>query len=95
MMTKFEIEQTNAEIRAKRNANIAVLRKRETEAMDILAVIPNGASLELSQERAVVRAELRHIREMIEDEQRALVSLSGESAPGIDDLVEKLVNLHG
>lgn len=94
-MTKFETEQANAEIRAKRNANIAVLRERETEAMDILAVIPNGASLELSQERAAVRAELRHIREMIEDERRALNSLSGESAPGIDDLAEKLVNLHG
>lgn len=90
MATKFDIEQENKNIRAMREANIKKLTEDLQEAQDVYAVIPIGNELESTRERATVRNRIKHIRELIEDEQRALESISDASDAQVASVVEHL-----
>lgn len=92
MKTKFDIQQENAEIRAKRQANIKALNEELREAKDIYAVLPNSSDLGTMQERRVVHSKIKHLNELIADEQRAIDSLLEADNAAVVKAVEMLVD---
>lgn len=90
MVTRFDIEQENKKIRAMREANIKKLAEDLQEAQDVYAVMPVGNDWESGQERATVRNHIKHIRELIEDEQKALERISDASDAQVASVVERL-----
>ena len=90
MVTKFDIEQENKKIRAMREENIKQLSEALQEAQDVYAVMPIGNDLESTRERATVRNQIKHIRELLNDEQRAIESISEASEAQVGAVVERL-----
>lgn len=90
MRTKFDIQQENTEIKAKRQANIEALHKELQEAKDIFAVLPNSADLVSMEERKVVHNKIKHLNELILDEQRAIDCLTEAENITVSRVVEML-----
>lgn len=79
-MTKYDREQANKATRAIREANIAELAEQRKELRDLLAVIPRGAGFDTDRERDRVTDEIKHLSELIADEERAISELSEDAS---------------
>ena len=90
MKTKFDILQENAEIRAKREQNLATLNKDLKEAKGILAVIPHNGGFEVMQEHDVMRRRIEELNDLIADETRALESLEWADDASVSKIVENM-----
>lgn len=90
VVTKFDIMQQNAEIRAKREANIKTLNGYLQEARELLTVIPRNTDLETTRERAAVQQRIKSLNALIEDEKRAIESLYDPTEGEISEIVDNL-----
>lgn len=82
--------QQNAEIRAKREANIKTLNGYLQEARELLTVIPRNTDLETTRERAAVQQRIKSLNALIEDEKRAIESLYDPTEGEISEIVDNL-----
>lgn len=88
MITKLDILQQNAEIRTKREANIKALKEELQEAKGLLMVIPRNTDLQTTRERAAVQQRIKSLNALIEDEKRAIESLSEAGDAAVSAVVD-------
>lgn len=92
MMTKYEQEKHNEELRSHHLDNIKELRAKIEEAKNVYAVIPKN-DYESNRERLIVRDEIRKLSTFLEDEERAFKSTFEDESNAEE--VFKMLSLSG
>jgi len=87
-VTLYDLQKQNEEEREKRSANLRELKSKLQEAKNVLSVIPNNG-IENEQERRCVKAQIRDLNKLIDDEEKAYKV----TFEGLETEAEKIANM--